>query len=118
MARLVFTASIIEIHKGHYVAHSPVFPVLAGSAGTQRGAIEKLRDAILLHLRDGTKRGVLVTVLEEAGYPADLIGLEHVALHPIIFDTVDVSLPLTRRMVRLNRTKRQTTGEERNSDAA
>jgi hypothetical protein len=108
----------VKKNKGHFVAHCPVFPVAPESASTQRGAIKKLRDAVLRCVRESAASGTLVTLLEEAGYPSDLIALDHVVLHPIIFDKMDVSLPLTRRMIRLNRNKRRATGEERNSNVA
>jgi hypothetical protein len=114
---LLLTASVVEIDRGYFVAHSLVFPVAATSARTKHAALKKLRDAIMLLLRKSAEDATVTTLLDESGYPVDLIGFKNILLCPLIYDTVNVGLRIRTPLV--HRTRRRTAiGEERNMDAA
>jgi hypothetical protein len=112
MTDLRLTASVVKTTKGYFVAHSLVFPVAATSARTKRAAIKKLTDAIMLCLGKSAENGTVTTLLDESGYPVDLIGPSDVLTCPFICDTVDVVLRIRTPVV--PRARRSTaTGEER-----
>ena len=84
-------------------------------ASTQRGAVKKLREAVLVLLRDAAEAGLLMNMLEEAGYTIDLIGFPG-NRQPIIYNEHNVVVPVAAGLRALNR-KRQPTDEEENSYA-
>jgi hypothetical protein len=101
--------------QGPLQAHADVFPITTTPASTQRGAMRKLREAVLVLLRDAAESGSLMN-LEEAGYITALINFEGSERAPIIFDEHTVTVPVGRSLQVLNR-KKEATGEEDNDYA-
>ena len=104
MITVTFTASIVKKAKGYYIAHAQEFPVSAQQASTQRGAIKKLKIAVLGRLRQAAARGAITSFLDDAGYVAELIGLDNkITLQANIHDSATVSVPLGRHLLALDR---------------
>ena len=104
MITITLTASIVKKAKGYYIAHAQEFPVTSEPASTQRGAIKKLKIAVLGCLRQAAETGTLPEFLDDAGYAAELIGLDNkVTLQANIHDRATVSVPLGRHLLTLDR---------------
>jgi hypothetical protein len=114
MINIMFTASVAKKRKGNYVASAKTFPIMGKPASTHRGAIKKLKDAILVRMEEAAKAGRLVDLLEDSGYNADLIWFDGTEIESHPYCDHDASVPLARRLALLDRAKRNATGDERN----
>jgi hypothetical protein len=104
MITITFTASIVKKAKGCFVAHAEEFPLTAEPASTQRGAIKKLKIVVLGRLRQAAERGAVTSFLDDAGYVAELIGLDNkITLQANIHDSATVSVPLGIKLLTLDR---------------
>ena len=104
MITITFTASIVKTAKSRYIAHAEELPVTSEPATTQRGAIKKLKIAVLGRLRQAAERGAVISLLDDAGYAAELIGLDNkITLQANIHDSATVSVPLGRHLLTLDR---------------
>jgi hypothetical protein len=101
MIHLKFTASIVKLDKGSYVAHAAEFPLTAEPASTQRGAIKNLRVALLRYLRKATEEANLQNVLLEEGYNPDLLSFPGATMRPFVGDTADTFVTMPHRRVHL-----------------
>jgi hypothetical protein len=117
MINIVFTASIVKIDKGCYIARADELAIASGQASTTRGAIRQLKNAVLARLRAAAESGTLTEFLENAGYSTDLIAFKNANLRSYTFNSDTVSVQLPRQLPALNRVRRDATGEERNGDA-
>ena len=104
MITITFTASIVKNAKGCFVAHAEEFPVTAEPASTQRGAIKKLKTVVRDRLCQAAETGTLPEFLDDAGYAAELIGLDNqITLQANIHDSATVPVPLGTKLLTLDR---------------
>ena len=104
MITITFNTSVVKTGKGRYIAHAQEFPVTSESATTQRGAIKKLKVAVQSRLRHAAQRGTLTNSLDDAGYAAELLGLDNkITLRANIHDNATVSMPLSSQLLTLDR---------------
>src|SRR5258708_26870230 len=115
MTTIRSTATVLKKDKGHFVAGVDEHSITAQPASTQRGAIKKLKQAVLLRLRKAAETGTLTKLLDDAGYPGSLIRLHEISLQCHIYDGVPVTLPVPHRLSILNQSRRKATGDERRS---
>jgi hypothetical protein len=86
------------------VAPAEEFFVTAEPASTQRGAIKKLKIAVLGRLRQAAAKGAVTSLLDDAGYAAELIGLDNkITLQANIHDSATVPVPLGTKLLTLDR---------------
>ena len=97
MTKLKFTAAIVKKDKGSYVAGAVELPIMAEPATTQRGAIRKLKDAVLARLREEADRGTLETFLDDAGYAGHMRRFPRATLQSYAFNNEEVFLALPRQ---------------------
>lgn len=97
MTRIKFTAAIIKKDKGCYVASAVELPIMAEPATTQRGAIRKLKDAVLTRLKEAANRGTLEIFLDDAGYAGHMRRFPGATLQSYALDNEDVFLTLPRQ---------------------
>jgi hypothetical protein len=97
MATIKFTSSIIKKGKGSYIARADEFAIAAGPATTQRGAIKKLKIAVLAKLRRAAEAGKLMDLFDDAGYNGSLLHFSKstspLECHPFTSDTVLLPVP-------------------------
>ena len=106
MNTLVFTATVVKRDIGHFVARADELGLIADAASTERGAIRKLKDAVLHHLRKAADNSTLMDVLHQAGYPAS--ALRHnrnIKLEANAYSSAEVVLPLPRKLSELRSRK-------------
>jgi hypothetical protein len=114
MSIIIFTVSVAKSGKGRYVASAREFPIMGEPASTRRGAVRKLKAAVLLRIREAAEIGTLPNLLEDCGYNPDLIWFERAKMQSHPFKDHDASVLLPRRIVLRDRAKRDATGDERN----
>ncbi len=101
MVTIKFTASIISKSRGKYIARADELSVAVEPATTQRGAIKKLKAAVLARLRQAAEAGGLEALLDDAGYYGMHIHYPDLK-SPIecrVFNTETVFLPVPRSLV-------------------
>ena len=102
MITITFTASIVKT-RATTLPMPQGFPITAQPASTQRGAIKKLKIAVLGRLRQAAESGTLPDFLDDTGYSAELIGLDNkITLQANIHDSATVSVPLGRQLLTLD----------------
>ena len=116
MTTLKFTATIVWKGKGRYVARADELSIVVPAATTQRGAIRKLKDAVLARFREAAAQGRLATILDDAGYHGDMIYWNGITLQYHTFNSETVFLPLPRTLSAIDRAARRKaeTDHERN----
>jgi hypothetical protein len=117
MINIELNVSVVKIGKGRFVAHADVFPITTKPASTLRGAIKELRDHLSSLLSEAAEKRTLSALLLEAGYPAELPGLDKISLRPGTYDSYEVSMALPRHLLTLNRKRRRPVAEERTRHA-
>src|SRR5580698_9667418 len=112
MINIMFTASVAKKEKGNYVASAKEFPIMGKPAGTQRGAIKNLKNAILHRMEEAAKTGRLVDLLEDSGYNTGLIWFDRTKIESHPYCDRDASVPLSRRLALMDRAKRNATSHQ------
>jgi hypothetical protein len=111
MNHIIFTASVIRKEKGSYVGHAENFSIPAQPASTKRGAIRKVKTAVLLLLLGAAEAGTLPDLLTDAGYSASPIDfLNNMNLEANIQDSQKVSVPLPSKKRAVHHPKKHRTG--------
>jgi hypothetical protein len=111
--KLLFTASIVKKGRGSYIARADELAITTAEASTQREAIKQLKRAVLTRFRTLAEGGMLTTVLDDAGYSTELIGVNDISLHPKIFNSATISVPLIPRISALNQKQQRKNMDER-----
>jgi hypothetical protein len=94
---LVFTATVFRNDCG-FVARADELSVFSEPATTQRGAIRNLKDAVLRHLTEASKKGKLTALLDDAGYKGSLVrSTRQVRLEVMIYDRKSISVRVPRK---------------------
>lgn len=108
MATIKFTASITYRGKGCYLARADNLAIAAEPATTQRGAIKKLKTAVLARFRQAAEEGRLEVLLADAGYAGMMIHYPDIKtpLECHVFNTDTVLLHVPRSLARATKRNR------------
>jgi hypothetical protein len=116
MALIKFTASIVKKDKGCYLARADELLIAAEPATTQRGAIKKLKTAVLAQFRQAADAGRLEAFLKDAGYAGMLIHFHDMTtLQRRVFNSEPVYIRVPRRLAltsKRNRMKKEVDPEK------
>jgi hypothetical protein len=103
MSSIIYTASVVRREPGLYIARADELCIQSAPATTQRGAIKKLRAAVLAHLKRAAEAGRLSDLLQDAGYSAELIRPREIELQANVYDSQTISLVPPRMLLKRSR---------------